>query len=260
MTKKSRFSDGGVSPIWPNEGLTPYGEFLRLLSMVKDGGDYATLAAELGTSPAKICRRMKLKGLSAKGAALVAALPCDLRAMERLAGLATPLQDMVADALASATRERVTLSDVNGAMDAVARTITPKGWMYQGERGAARLRRCMGCVNRTGAQPELFGDCVPADSCGRCLDSVCFGRMERAAKGEAVEFAVLESSGGKGAAVVTECHGVTRFPWTALRARRRRGSLSCAYYLWDAAAHCASVKWGRSPADAWWTRRRKGAR
>lgn len=259
MTTKSRFSDAaGFEPIWPNEGLTPYGEFLRLASMLNGGSDYATLAAGLGTSPAKICRRMKLKGLSCKGAALVNAMPCDLRAMERLAALAAPLQDMVADALAGAARVRVTLSDVNGAVDAIAKTIDPKGWMYRGERGAARLRVCMGCVNRTGSQPELFGDAVPADSCGRCLDGGCFRRMERAAKREAVEAAVLESSGGAGADAVFACPGVMRFPWCVLRARRRRGSLSCAYFVWDGVAHSVSVKWGRPPADAWWSRRRGG--
>lgn len=259
---KSLFSDATChAPIWPGEGLSPYGEFLRLSAMLADGSDYATVAAELGTSPAKICRRMKLKRLAAKGVALVTARTCDIRAIERLAALVQPLQDMVADVLAGATRGGISVADVESAVSAVAKTIDPKEWLYQGERGAARLRRCMGCVNRTGAQPELFCDAWGAGPFGRCLDGGCFRRMERAAKRESVEVAIAETSDGAGAAAVVECRGVGCFPWTRLRARRRRGVLAAAFFVWDEVAHTVSIKWGRPPHDEWWVRHggRRGA-
>ena len=101
---------------------------------------------------------------------------------------------------------------------------------------------CRACVNRTGAEGDLFG--VVEGKLGACLSCNCFGRKQAAWMEEQVAAAT------KGAAEVERVDFAWQLPEEKASSPKRTAKHPCAYCFADGETGEVTVCWGESPAAA----------
>lgn len=155
-------------------GIDPLKDSELIGSMISLGYDQKEIAAHFGVSEAMICRRAKLIGL----------LPEIREIAEKSGNFATHCLEQIA--LYPVEIQRECLSDVSRNSKRKGVTVHWGDLQYCFNREAMDLndakfntKPCMKCANRTGSQPDLWGDLEDGDKLGRCLDPKCFNCMMR---------------------------------------------------------------------------------
>lgn len=167
----------GVSPI----------EDAKLVGKMFDlGYNGKEIAAHFGVSEACVTRRRKLLDLSPGwvGRAERVEIPAD--ALEGVSAYPREIQDRVL--------KNVTDWVLRDGWSSLKRYFADVTSDLESKYDFAGLcpelaERCKACPNRTGAQPDLFGD-VEEGGLGRCLDRKCFKKMHDAWIAKLVEDAI----------------------------------------------------------------------
>lgn len=211
------------------------------------------IASLFGVSEATVCRRAKLLDLDQSLVPELEARKAPARTLEILASYPAELQrDIVHRTIAYG--QALDPRNVQRAFWNITRAIDPSAWPFaKGPHAADRLRRCTSCANCTACAPLLFGfeelaetESAADRATGRCMDHLCWERLEAEAKEGIVSSALAKYPKIKGSVAARNTWSE---PWTSLASRPSKTNCF-AYFAFDSYKGDVTVKFGPDPAIA----------
>ncbi len=160
-------------------GIDPIEDAKLLHSFIEAGRTYEDVALIFGVSPATVCRREKLIDLDQSILKIVKENPGKLatNALEHIAAYPSEIQKKTSMRLqqrVSYTGGIVGWNDFKHVFDTETSNLDHAKWVV--EFGADKVP-CTACMERTGAQANLFGDLEDDEKLGCCLNKTCFKKM-----------------------------------------------------------------------------------
>ena len=235
-------------------GVSPLLDAKMIADLKTRGLSQAEIAAVLGTSEAKVCRRCKLTELSDETRQFFELHEYEAAALEFLADKSQGDAELQREILGSldywAARNKVTLSDVRSAWRQNTCLVDFKSKIYTTPGGEARRQRCATCGLCTGNQPDLFADLEDAKSESRCLDASCMKKMQAEAKNAAL-VAEIEKLGGS-AEDAKKIVKTKSWEFKDRGCKPRRSKVNCVPYVavMDYEGFEYEVQWGPDPKKA----------
>lgn len=201
------------------------------------------IAAKIGKSNAWVTRRRKLLALPPKTREAAERHPLNITAdaLENIAirpeGALQRDKDIAARIATTATR--IDWNDIRYMFEGLEHSLDAAVWIKKPTK-TANEKVCASCVNRTGAQADLFGAC-DSSQLGKCLHHKCFQRMTKAWKEEIVAKVVPEG---------TEIVMIER-SWMMPNGAKDKKSKKypCAYVCVDSFSGEVKVKWWLSKKE-----------
>ena len=219
-------------------GVSPIEDARLVGKMIDLGYSGKEIAAHFGVSEAHITRRRKLLDLSPAWVGRAESIGISADALEGVSAYPREIQDRVL-AKVSDWVLREGWSQMKRFFDDVTCDLDSK-WDFAG-LCPELAERCKACKNRTGAQPDLFGEVE--GGLGRCLNRKCFKGMHDAWIAKLVDDAIP--------ADVTERIRVDEYQFhgSELEKKPKKGK-GAAYYCLEIRTGSAKVKVKYGPGKA----------
>ena len=234
-------------------GVSPLMDAKMISEFKGKGYSQAEIAAILGTSEARVCRRVKLLDLIPEARENFAAAKVETLALEEFAKYPADLQKKALKSLYIYPSRQVTVNDVRDSFYRLTQQLSSKDWIFSGETGKARLERCSTCGLCSGNQPDLFDVAAPEAEggervfLGHCFDTKCYKKLKLEAKQDALPAAVVKAGGTEAdAAAATECEYYQLQDYAAKKSKKN----PFAYVHWEDWEHRWQVRWGGDPEKA----------
>lgn len=201
------------------------------------------IAAKIGKSNAWVTRRRKLLALPPKVREAAERFPNNITAdaLENIAirPLAAQSLDTKIARIIENQVGRVDWSGIESYFKSEERILEQSMWFKHPCGGLKE--ECMRCPNRTGAQPDLFGETKEGEA-GRCLDRKCYENTQNAFK----QAFIAEN--------VPEGCELVEYPSIYMMHREglnetRDAEHPCAYVAFDHYGNDVEIRWGKSKAE-----------
>ena len=234
-------------------GVSPLMDAKMISEFKGKGYSQAEIAAILGTSEARVCRRVKLLDLIPEAQEKFAAAKVETLALEEFAKYPADLQKKALKSLYIYPTRQVTVNEVRDSFYRLTQQLNAKDWIFSGKTGKARLERCSTCGLCSGNQPDLFDVAAPEAEGGKrillgcCFDTKCYKKLKLEAKQDALPAAVVKAGGTEAdATAATECEYYQLQDYAAKKSKKN----PFAYVHWEEWEHRWQVRWGGDPEKA----------
>ncbi len=237
-------------------GVSPLLDAKLIGELKESGKNQAEIAALLGTSEAKVCRRAKLLELVPEALEKIKPDRAEIRALELLAAYPEKIQTAIVKRMVVMPESRITVGEVRQHAARLTKSIDRTSWVFGGEGGKERWSRCCMCGKCSGNQADLFDIAgVQADdggerrTLGQCFDAKCYAHMESLRKDEMLAEAVRVSGGTDADKENAEDWGKWRYKAHGISiSNKKTKSKNVPYVEWEPWMTAWSVYWGPAPA------------